>query len=80
MIAFSSNIELCWLVIDEVWIAKEMLAFNVEVREVSIQFSCLGSILEHLISWWEPTLSLMLSWYCMNKASVVGKVVGHGVL
>ena len=71
--------ELSWLGIGEVWNAKKVLDFDVEVHEVSIHFFHFGSILEHVTTWWEPTLSpVMLSWDCANKALVVGEVVERG--
>ena len=76
---FFCFIELSWPYIGEVWNARKVLAFDVEVHEVSINFFLLGSILEHIAMWWEPTLSRrVLSWSCMDKVFIVGEVMECG--
>ena len=57
---FFSFVELSWPWIGEVWNTKKVLAFDVDVHGVSIQFFLLGSILRHVAIWWEPTLSPMM--------------------
>ena len=67
---FFYGIELSWFEIGEVWNAKKIFAFDVEVCEVSMHFFHPGGILEHVTTWWEHTLlPIMLSWNYMNVKS-----------